>query len=282
MSMGRLDGKVAFITGAARGQGRSHALRLAHEGARVVALDACGAGEAHHWLPYRLSTKEDLAETARQVEACGVGIVARQGDVRSLESLQAAVEQGLDTFGHIDIVTTNAGIAPTGRESWLADDRQWTDVYEVNLLGARNACKAVLPAMIAAERGGSIVMTSSTLGLKGAYGMADYSAAKWGIIGFARSLANEVGPYGIRVNVIAPGAVDTDMIQHETLRRAFRPDLDQPTRDDFAAAFAQLSMLQIPWVEPIDISNALLFLASDEARYITGVVLPVDAGTAAK
>jgi SDR family mycofactocin-dependent oxidoreductase len=280
--MGRLDGKVAFITGAARGQGRSHAVRLAQEGARIVAVDACGAGEAHPWLPYRLSTKEDLAETARRVEACGVGIVARQGDVRSLESLEDAVQEGLEKFGPIDIVSTNAGIAPTGPESWLADDRQWTDVYEVNLLGVRNTCKAVVPTMLAAERGGSIVMTSSTLGLKGAYGMADYSAAKWGIIGFARSLANELGPHGIRVNVIAPGAVDTDMIQHEALRKLFRADLPDPTRDDVAPVFAQMSMLQIPWVEPIDISNALLFLASDEARYITGVVLPVDAGTAAK
>jgi (+)-trans-carveol dehydrogenase len=280
--MGRLDGKVAFITGAARGQGRSHAVRLAQEGAHIVAVDSCGGSEAYPWMTYPMSTEEDLAETARLVEATGAGIVARRGDVRQPDTLAGAVQEGLDKFGHIDIVSANAGISPFGPETWLNDDRQWNDVYEVNLLGVRNTCRAVVPAMIEAGRGGSITVTSSGAGLKGAYGLSDYCASKWGVIGFARSLAKEVAPHDIRVNVIAPGTVDTDMVQNDGLRKLFRPDLENPTREDVAPVFEEMSLLRVPWVEVIDISNALLFLASDEARYITGVVLPVDAGIAAK
>jgi (+)-trans-carveol dehydrogenase len=280
--MGRLDDKVAFITGAARGQGRSHAVRLAKEGANIIAIDSCGAGDAYPWMTYPMATKEDLAETVKRVEATGRGIVGRIGDVRDLDSLAGAVAEGLDKFGHLDIVSANAGISPFGPESWRNDDRQWDDVYQVNLLGVRNTCKAAVPAMIEGGRGGAITITSSGAGLKGAYGLADYCSTKWGVIGFARSLANEVAPYGIRVNVIAPGTVDTDMVQNDGLRKLFRPDLENPTREDVAPVFQQMSMLGVPWVEPIDISNALLFLSSEEARYITGVVLPVDAGIAAK
>src|SRR4051812_9752309 len=280
--MGRLEGKVAFITGVARGQGRSHAVRLAQEGAHIVGIDSCGGADAYPWMTYEMASEADLAETARLVEATGAGIVARRGDVRQIDTVEAAVQEGLDKFGHIDIVSANAGISPFGPETWLNDDRQWNDVYEVNLLGVRNTCKAVLPAMIDAETGGAITITSSGAGLKGAYGLSDYCSTKWGVIGFARSLANEVAPYDIRVNVIAPGTVNTDMVQNDGLRKLFRPDLEAPTREDVAPVFEQMSMLRIPWVEPVDISNALLFLSSDEARYITGVVLPVDAGISAK
>jgi (+)-trans-carveol dehydrogenase len=273
---------VAFITGAARGQGRSHALRLAREGAHIIAVDSCGGGEAYPWMTYEMATEDDLAETARLVEAEGAGIVARKGDVRQLDSLGDALQEGLDKFGHIDIVAANAGISPFGPETWLNDDRQWNDVYEVNLLGVRNTCKAVVPAMIDAGRGGAITITSSGAGLKGVYGLSDYCATKWGVLGFARSLANELAVHSIRVNVIAPGTVDTDMVQNDGLRRMFRPDLESPTREDVAQYFEQMSMLPIPWVEPVDISNALLFLSSEEARYITGVILPVDAGMSAK
>lgn len=277
-----MDGKVALITGAARGQGRAHAVRLAEEGAHIVAVDSCGDAEAYPWMAYPMATGEDLAETARRVERTGRGIVARVADVREPATLAGAVEEGLTKFGHIDVVSANAGISPFGPEAWLNPDDQWEDVYRVNLLGVRNTCKAVVPSMIEAGRGGSVTITSSGAGLKGAYGLADYCATKWGVIGFARSLANEVAPYGIRVNVIAPGTVDTDMVQNDGLRKLFRPDLDHPTRDDVAPVFEEMSMLKVPWVEPIDIANALLFLSSDEARYITGVVLPVDAGIAAK
>jgi (+)-trans-carveol dehydrogenase len=280
--MGRLDGKVALITGAARGQGRSHAVRLAVEGAHIVAVDSCGGADAYPWMTYPMATEADLAETARRVEATGQGIVARTGDVRDIDTIKAAVTEGLDKFGHIDILSANAGISPFGPETWLNDDKQWQDVYSVNLLGVRNTCKAVVPAMIDGGRGGSIIVTSSGAGLKGAYGLSDYCSTKWGVIGFSRSLANEVAPYNIRVNVIAPGTVDTDMVQNDGLRKLFRPDLESPTKEDVAPVFEQMSMLGVPWVEAIDISNALLFLASDEARYITGVVLPVDAGISAK
>ncbi len=280
--MGRLDGKVAFITGAARGQGRSHAVRLAQEGAHIIAVDSCGEGRDYPWMVYPMASEADLAETARLVEATGQGIVARKGDVRDQPSLEAAVQEGIDKFGHIDIVSGNAGISPFGPETWLNDDQQWDDVYRVNLLGVRNTCRAVLPPMMSAGRGGAITLTSSGAGLKGAYGLSDYCATKWGVIGFARSLANEVAPFDIRVNVIAPGTVETDMTQNDGLRKLFRPDLENPTRDDVAPVFEQMSMLKIPWVQPVDISNALLFLSSDEARYITGVVLPVDGGITAK
>jgi (+)-trans-carveol dehydrogenase len=280
--MARLDDRVALITGGARGQGRSHAIRLAEEGANIITVDACGGADAHPWMTYPMATEDDLAETARRVEALGRGVVARVGDVRDIASLSAAVEEGLAKFGHIDILSANAGISPFGPEAWRNDDKQWEDVYSVNLLGVRNTCKAVVPAMIDGGRGGAITITSSGAGLKGAYGLADYCSTKWGVIGFARSLANEVAPYGIRVNVIAPGTVNTDMVQNDGLRKLFRPDLEAPTREDVAPVFEQMSMLRIPWVEPVDISNALLFLSSDEARYITGVVLPVDAGISAR
>jgi SDR family mycofactocin-dependent oxidoreductase len=280
--MARLEDKVALITGGARGQGRAHAIRLAEEGANIITVDACGGTDAHPWMTYPMATEDDLAETARRVEALGRGIVARVGDVRDIGSLSAAVDEGIAKFGHIDIVSANAGISPFGPEAWRNDDKQWDDVYAVNLLGVRNTCKAVVPAMIESGRGGAITITSSGAGLKGAYGLADYCSTKWGVIGFARSLANEVAPYDIRVNVIAPGTVNTDMVQNDGLRKLFRPDLEAPTREDVAPVFEQMSMLRIPWVEPVDISNALLFLSSDEARYITGVVLPVDAGISAK
>jgi (+)-trans-carveol dehydrogenase len=280
--MARLEDKVAFITGAARGQGRSHAVRLAEEGANIIAVDSCGGGDAYPWMTYPMATEEDLAETARRVEATGRGIVARVADVRDGATLTAAAEEGLAKFGHIDIVSANAGISPFGPETWRNDDGQWDDVYRVNLLGVRNTCKVVVPAMIDGSRGGSITVTSSGAGLKGVYGLSDYCSTKWGVIGFARSLANEVAPYGIRVNVIAPGTVNTDMVQNEGLRKLFRPDLENPTRDDVTPVFEEMSMLRVPWVEAVDISNALLFLASEEARYITGVVLPVDAGMSAK
>lgn len=280
--MQRLAGKVAFITGAARGQGRSHAVRLAQEGAKVVAVDFCGGKEAFPWMTYEMATSEDLAETARLVESEGGSVLALEADVRDLASLQGSLEAAMDRFGALHVVSANAGISPYGPETWLNDDHQWDDVYRVNLLGVRNTCKAAVPAMIATGEGGSITITSSGAGLKGAYGLSDYCATKWGVIGFATSLAKEVAPYSIRVNVIAPGTVDTDMVQNPGLRKLFRPDLETPTKEDVAPVFREMSILDVPWVDPIDISNALLFLSSDEARYITGVVLPVDAGMSAK
>ena len=225
-----------------------------------------------------MSTSDDLAETVKKVEAEGAGVCAVEADVREFDGIERAVAEGMERFGHIDVVAANAGICSFGPEAWKNDDQQWDDVYQVNLLGVRNTIKAVLPAMIQGGRGGSITVTSSGAGLTGGYGMSDYCATKWGVIGYAKSVAREVAPYDIRVNVIAPGTVNTDMVQNDGVRKLFRPDLDAPSKEDVAEAFKSFSLLKVPWVEPIDISNALLFLSSDEARYITGVILPVDAG----
>lgn len=280
--MGRLEGKVAFITGAARGQGRSHAVRLAQEGAHIICVDLVGGSEAFPWMDYPMATEDDLAETARLVEAAGQGIVARVGDVRNQASLDAAVREGLDKFGHIDIVSCNAGIAPYGPVAWHNEDDQWNDVIQVNLMGTRNTCRATVGAMIEAGNGGSITITSSGAGVQGVPHLSDYAATKHGVIGYARSLAQEVGEYNIRVNCIAPGTVNTNMIQNDANYKLFRPDLENPTKDDVSHIYEAMSLLKVPWVEPVDISNALLFLSSDEARYITGVVLAVDAGGLAK
>ncbi len=283
--MGRLDDKVAFVTGGACGQGRSHARRLAEEGAHVIIVDSVGGADAYPWnTAYPMATKADLIETSRMVESMGRGVVAREGDVRDVASLRAAVAEGVAKFGRLDIVSANAGISPYTQnpETWNVSDERWNDVVDVNLAGVRNTVVAAVPAMIEAGNGGSIVVTSSGAGLKGVYGLSDYCSSKFGVIGLARSLANEVAPHNIRVNVIAPGTVSTDMVLNDGLFRMFRPDLESPTEADVAQVFTQMSMLPVPWVDPVDISNALVFLVSDEARYITGVTLPVDAGMSAK
>ena len=237
-----LEGKVALITGAARGQGRSHARRLAESGADIIAIDVCGGSDSFPWLSYPLATPGDLSETVRLVEETGQQIHAHQADVRDLDSLRVIVKDAVERFGRLDIVCANAGICAFGPESWLTDDGQWSAVYEVNLLGVRNTCKAAAPAMIELGHGGSIVITSSGAGLRGCYGLSDYCATKWGVIGFAESLAHELGAHRIRVNVVAPGTVDTDMIQNEGLWRWFCPDIEAPTAAD-AAAVSQLSMM---------------------------------------
>lgn len=272
--MGRVDGKVALVTGAARGQGRSHALRLAEEGAEIVAVDLCDQIQS---VEYAMAKPDDLNETVRRIEDLDRRVVARQADVRELGQLEAAVQQGLSEFGHIDIVCANAGIfscAPT----WELTPQVWQDMIDVNLTGVFNTVRAVIPSMIERGQGGSLILTSSTAGIKGYANFSHYTAAKHGVVGLMRSMTNELAPYRIRVNTVHPTTVNTDMIQNDVLYRLFRPDLEHPTRDDFAEAAQSLNALPIPWVEPIDISNAVLFLASDESRYVTGIQLPVDAG----
>jgi SDR family mycofactocin-dependent oxidoreductase len=272
--MGRVDGKVALVTGAARGQGRSHALWLAEEGAEIVAVDLCGQIQS---VEYRMATPDDLSETVRRIEDLDRRVVARQADVRELGHLEAAVQQGLSEFGHIDIVCANAGIFSTA-PTWELSQQTWQDMIDVNLTGVFNTVRAVIPSMIERGQGGSLILTSSTAGIKGYANFSHYTAAKHGVVGLMRSLTNELAPHRIRVNTVHPTTVNTDMIQNDVLYRLFRPDLENPTREDFAVAAASLNALPIPWVEPIDISNAVLFLASDESRYVTGIQLPVDAG----
>ena len=269
---------MAFITGAARGQGRSHAVRLAEEGADIIAVDLCGQVDS---VPYAMSTPEDLAQTVKEVEALDRRIVAVEADVRDYAALEGAVELGVAELGRLDIVSANAGIFSTGRAQELTE-QSWQDTIEVNLTGVWHTCKAAIPHLIGGGRGGSIVITSSAAGLRAVRNAAHYTAAKHGVVGLMRTLANELASQSIRVNSIHPTTVNTAMIRNDATYRLFRPDLEQPTLDDAGDTFLKINALPIRWVEPIDISNALLFLASDEARYITGVTLPVDAGVLIK
>jgi (+)-trans-carveol dehydrogenase len=272
---GRVAGKVAFITGAARGQGRSHAVRLAQEGADIIAVDNCADVPG---LPYPGATEADLAETVSAVEALDRRIVAVKADVRDYAGLAAAVDDGVAQLGRLDIVSANAGIGSQPYQAWDLAESTWQDMIDINLTGVWHTAKAAVPHLKAGGHGGAIVLTSSAAGLKGYGHIAHYVSAKHGVVGLMRTLALELAPDLIRVNSIHPTQVDTDMIQNEPTWRLFRPDLEHPTRADFEPASQAMNLLPIPWVEPVDISNVLLFLASDEARYITGVALPVDAG----
>jgi (+)-trans-carveol dehydrogenase len=274
---GRVEGKVAFITGAARGQGRSHAITLAREGADIIAVDIAAQIAS---VPYPMATPEDLAQTVKEVEATGRRIVATVADVRDYDALKQALDEGVAQLGRLDIVSANAGIVSYGRAEDLAG-QTWQDVIDVNLTGEWHAAKAAIPHLRAAG-GGSMILTSSDAGLKPLQNLAHYVAAKHGVIGLMRTLALELAPDFIRVNALAPTTVDTPMVMNEATYRLFRPDLDNPTAEDMAEASRATNVLPIAWVEPADISNAVLFLASDEARYITGVALPVDAGQAIK
>ena len=277
--MGRLDGKVALVTGAARGQGRSHALRMAQEGADIVAVDVV---KQLPTVAYGMSTPEDLAETVRQIEALDRRIVAREADVRDYGTLKAALDEGVAELGRLDIVSANAGIFSQGRADELSDE-SWDEMIGVNLTGVWHSAKAAIPHLKAAG-GGSIIITSSTAGIKGYENFAHYVSAKHGVVGLMRTLALELAPDMIRVNTVHPTSVDTPMIQNDMLYGLFAPDLEpeQRTRDALGERFQTMNALPIPWVEPVDISNAVLWLASDEARYVTGVMLPVDAGATTK
>ena len=272
--MGRMDGKVVMITGAARGQGRSHALRLAEEGADIIAVDIC---DHIATVPMTMGTADDLAETVKQVENLDRRIVARRADVRDSAQLQAAVDEGVAEFGHIDVLCANAGIASMGL-TWEITEEQWQDMMDVNLTGVWRSIKAVLPTMIEQGTGGSIVITSSMAGVMGLGGIGHYTATKHAVIGLMRSLVNEVSVHRIRVNTVNPTTVNTPMIQND----AFYQYAGGTTAEEMGAVFQALNAIPVPWVEPIDISNAVLYLASDESRYVTGLTLWVDAGLGTK
>ena len=271
---GRVEGKVAFITGAARGQGRSHALRLAQEGADIIAIDLL---EDIPGAPYSGATRADLDETVRQVEALDRRIVATKADVRDLGSLQQAVDAGVAELGRLDIVSANAGISTQMVPTDQLDEDIWQNMLDTNLTGVWHTAKVAIPHLKAGGRGGSIILTSSEAGIRGYANIAHYVSAKHGVVGLMRTLALELAPHSIRVNSIHPTQVDTDMIQNSATYDLFTGKTGS-TKEEFAAASQAVIALPIPWVESIDISNALLFLASDEGRYITGVPLPVDGG----
>jgi SDR family mycofactocin-dependent oxidoreductase len=271
--MGKLESKVAFITGAARGQGRSHAVRLAQEGADVIAVDLCAQIDS---VPYPMATREDLDQTVQEVEALDRRIVASVADVRDLAALQRAVADGVAELGRLDIVLANAGIAPMGG----ADDgpQAFQDVVDVNLTGVWNTLRAATPVMVEQGDGGAIVITSSTAGLKGIGGDAPggqgYTAAKHGVVGLMRSFANTLAQHRIRVNTVHPTGVNTPMVVNEFMQQWLEQD---PT-----VAGALTNLLPVEMIEAVDISNAIAWLVSDEARYVTGVTLPVDAGFTVK
>ncbi len=276
---GRVEGKVAFITGAARSQGRSHALRLALEGADVIAVDLCGPVDTIDMYPP--ATEDDLAETVRQVEALDRRIVATKADVRDAEALRSALDEGVAQLGRLDVVLANAGVFEISPALEITD-RAWQDMIDVNLTGVWNTCKVALPHLVDGGRGGAIVLTSSTAGLKGTPNTIHYTAAKHGVVGIMRTLANEFAQHSIRVNSVHPTGVDTVMIQNPKTWGLFDPEEPNPSRESAEPVFRSTNALPVPWVDPVDISNAILFLVSDEARYVTGVTLPVDAGYTVK
>lgn len=265
--MARLADKVAVVTGAARGTGRSHCERLAEEGADVIALDVAEAAD-------------DLAETARAVRAHGRRCVTAPADVRDYDALDAAITRGVSVLGRLDIVVANAGIHAQGAPTWEITEEAWQRTLDVNLTGAWHTVKASVTRF--GPAGGSVVIVSSTNGLRGTANTAHYTATKHAVVGLARTLANELGPQSIRVNTVHPGAVATPMVLNQDTFARLCPDLENPTAADAAAVLAQRNLLPVGWVEPVDVSNAVVFLASDEARYITATQVVIDAGLTQK
>jgi SDR family mycofactocin-dependent oxidoreductase len=275
--MSSLEGKVAFITGAARGQGRNHAVRLAERGVDIIALDV---NESIGTVAYGGPTDEDLAETVRQVEALDRRIHAEKADVRSLEAVRACVDRGVAALGRLDIVIPNAGIASISPAREMSDD-MWQDMIDINLNGVWHTVKTALPHLKADGTGGSIVLVGSVASYKGLPNLVHYVAAKHGVVGMTKTLAAELGPERIRVNAVCPTNVDTPMVQNEFIMKLFMPELEHPTRADAEqpdSAYVAANAIPVPWIDVDDVTNAILFLVSDEARYITGVALPVDAG----
>jgi SDR family mycofactocin-dependent oxidoreductase len=271
--MADLQGKVAFITGAARGQGRAEAVRLASDGADIIAVDICDQIAS---VPYPLSSADDLAATVKLVEDTGARIVAQQADVRDQDALKKALQVGLDELGRVDIVVANAGIAPmqSGADGWR-------DVIDVNLTGVYHTVEATVPTLIRQGEGGAIVLISSVAGLvamggddPGALG---YTAAKHGMVGLMRQYANLLASHNIRVNTVHPTGVNTPMINNEFIRAWL-----QEVSENADGPRDMGNALPVPYVEPEDVANAVAWLVSDEARYVTGTALPVDAGSVNK
>jgi SDR family mycofactocin-dependent oxidoreductase len=276
--VGRVEGKVAFVTGAARGQGRSHAVRLAEEGADIIAVDLCTDIAS---LGYALARPEDLEETALLVEKTGQRALTAQADVREASQLRTALESGIAELGHLDIVVAQAGIAGMKGEPQID---AWCDVINTNLIGTINAIQVALPHLGA---GASIIATGSTAALMDVAKVANpgedlggvaYITSKRALSQYVHDLATHLAPRGIRANVVHPTNCNTPMLQSEPMYRSFRPDLEHPTRADAEPVFGIQQAMKIPFIEPEDISNMVLYLASDEARYVTGMQMRVDAG----
>ena len=266
MSSGLRD-KVVLVTGAGRGSGRVHCERFADAGADVIMVDHSGAAD-------------DLDETAQRVEERGRRAAVGKADVADLAAVTSAVDDGVGKLGRLDVIVANAGIHSPGGPAWQISPQDWQRALDVNLTGVWHTIRAGVPHI--GSGGGSVVIISSTNGLRGTAGTAHYTASKHAVVGLARTLANELGPRSIRVNTVHPGAVATPMVRNTETYKRLRPDLNDPTEADAAEVLTARNLLPVPWVEPVDVANAVVFLASDHARYITGAQLVVDAGLTQK
>jgi (+)-trans-carveol dehydrogenase len=271
---GRLGDRVALVTGAARGQGRSHAVRLAEEGADIVAIDIVDDISS---VPYKLATKADLEETGWLVGQAGSQVLCARADVRDFDEVKEVATEAMDRFGRLDIVCANAGVISYAPGHELSG-QAWSDVVAVNLTGVWHTLKACVPHMVTAGHGGSIVITSSMAGLKGLANTAHYTAAKHGVVGLMKVFATELAAQSIRVNCVHPTSVNTEMLHNEPTYNLFRPGLEHATLEDAMDGFRFVNSMPVPWVEPSDVSAAVAWLASDESRFVTGISLPVDAG----
>ncbi|MFE4500042.1 mycofactocin-coupled SDR family oxidoreductase [Rhodococcus sp. NPDC056743] len=275
--MSEFTEKIALITGAARGQGRAHALALAERGATVIALDSCTDAET---IPYPLARGEDLKDTQRLVEATGSRCLTFEVDTRDSESLKSVVAQCLDDFGRLDICIANAGVVSFGKV-WELTDRQWATMIDINLTGTFNTLRAVAPPMIE-QASGRIITVASAAGRGGASNLGHYSASKWGVIGLTKTLALETAGTGVTANTVCPGTVSTDMVHNEAMYSLFAPDLTNPTRDQVQSRYASLNPMRVPWSETSDITAAVLYLASEQARHVSGITLEINAGVSAR
>ncbi|MTD56066.1 mycofactocin-coupled SDR family oxidoreductase [Amycolatopsis pithecellobii] len=280
MDGGRFRGRVALVTGAARGQGRTHAVSLAREGAAVVALDLC---EQSTRCAVPTASKEDLDETVRLVRDAGGEILPVVADVRDFAQLRAAVDEATQRWRAPDIVVANAGIYSGFRPFWELDQADFADVLNINVLGVWNTVRAAVPGMIE-QRAGAIVLVSSILGLRGAKNLVDYAASKHGVLGMMRTMALELADFDVRVNSVHPTNVDTDLFNNEPTRRLFvpQPAGKEITREEFEAVAKEMHPLDAGWVDPQDVTSAVLWLLDPANRFITGSAIAVDAGLMVK
>lgn len=271
--MGKLDGKVALITGGGRGQGRSHALTFAREGADIVVCDIASQLES---VQYPMSSGADLEETVKMVQEEDQRCIGLQADVRDTEQINAVVDAAIAEFGKVDILLANAGIVSPLAIGDITD-QAWDEMIGTDLTGVFKSVRAVVPHMV--EQGsGRIIATSSMVGRVGVPNLSHYVAAKWGVIGFVKSMALELGPHSITVNAVCPTNVDTPMVQNAAMYSLFAPDIENPGREDVIPGFTSLNALPVPWIEAQDVSDAMLYLAAKSGRYITGEALMIAAG----
>jgi SDR family mycofactocin-dependent oxidoreductase len=275
--MGKLEGQVAVVTGGARGQGRSHAIHIAREGADVVICDSCQDVDA---VRYPMATDEDMEETVRLVEKEGRRCIAVHADVRDYDQVQAVTDRAAEEFGKIDILIANAGVMRLNPIQDHTPD-MWRAVVDTNLTGVYHAMHAVAPHLIR-NNYGRIVATASTMARGAAGNSVSYVAAKWGVVGMVKSVAQDLAPWNVTVNAVAPTSVSTHMVHNQDLYGFFRPDLENPTMEDVREAFKILNVIPVSWLEPEEVSKSILFLLSEDAKYITGSVIDINAGHSAR